>query len=85
MKSQVQKIAALTEKTDFSKSLGFMGKVKTEIYYITSVVQYMGILLDRKLQICLIIDDVDLLQKTQLMNLFQARFNSASRIFCIEQ
>ena len=72
-KSQAQKVGKLAKKSDFSKSLGFLGKVKTEISYITSVVRYCSVVLDKNLRICIIIDDIDLLSKQQIMNLFQVK------------
>jgi len=61
----------LSKQADFTKSLGFMDKVRIEIYYITSVLRYFGVLLNKNIQICLIIDDIDLLRKSQIMDLFQ--------------
>uniref|UniRef100_H2Z441 Uncharacterized protein n=1 Tax=Ciona savignyi TaxID=51511 RepID=H2Z441_CIOSA len=69
--SQAARITSMSKKADFSTSLGFMAKVKTEIYYMTSVVQYMSILLQYDVKICLIIDDVDLLGKEKIMGLFK--------------
>ncbi|CAK8678317.1 unnamed protein product [Clavelina lepadiformis] len=71
LKTQTQKIATMAKHSDFSSSLGFMGKVKTEVYYITSLVRYLSVFLHKNLRICLIIDDVDLLGKDKIMNLFQ--------------
>ena len=72
-RSQAQKVGQLAKKSDFSKSLGFLGKVKTEIFHITSVVRYCSVVLDKNLRICIIIDDIDLLSKQQIMNLFQVK------------
>uniref|UniRef100_H2XTJ4 KAP NTPase domain-containing protein n=1 Tax=Ciona intestinalis TaxID=7719 RepID=H2XTJ4_CIOIN len=69
--TQASKITSMSKKADFTTSLGFMAKVKKEIYYMTSVVQYMSVLLQYDIKICLIIDDVDLLGKEKIMSLFK--------------
>ena len=83
VKSQAQKVKAMAQQADFSTSLGFMYKIKTEIYYITSIVRYASHFLNCDIRICCIIDDVDQLGKQKLMGLFQVSIICCGHLYFV--
>lgn len=70
-RTQSAKITKLAKRPDFSSSLGFMSTIKTEIKYITAVTTYMGHLTDTDMRLVVSIDDIDRLNKSLIMELFQ--------------
>nr|CAB3264343.1 NTPase KAP family P-loop domain-containing protein 1-like [Phallusia mammillata] len=71
VKTQAEKVKAMANEENFSSNLGFMYKVKTEVYYITSLVRYAGLFLEKDIRLCLIIDDIDILTSERAKGLFQ--------------
>jgi len=69
--SQSQQIMKWTKGADLKNSLGFMWQIKMELKYINAFLRFMSHLLNRDINVIVMVDDVSRLGRNSMMTLFE--------------